>query len=136
MTALALTAVVVLAAAWLQDRRDKRHADERARLLEVAHTEREAMACRMHDERVAAANAQAQTTPDLTAFIALVENLCQRLQAPKAAITQHQMESAPLFAPPAVLPDDDEGYWQARGLTKEELADQVMKQELAERGTD
>lgn len=135
MAALTLTAVVLLAAVWLLDRRDKRHQDERARLLELMHTERKAMALRIHDERVAMENARAQATPDLQALVALVERMAQRLQAPEWAVQEHRFASTEgASTPQAVLPDDDQGWWEARqGASKEELAEQLWADELRAR---
>lgn len=133
MVEAASLTVVVLACLWLLDRREKRHQVTVERLLTAVHDERDAMAQRVHDERIQLENARAETSPDLAALIALVENLCQRVQAPREAVVQHQMESGPVFAPPAVLPDDDEGWFEAR-MPKEQLADLLTEQELEARG--
>lgn len=64
-------------------------------------------------------------------MVALADRLCQRLQAPQAAVLEHdELVRAPRsdeYAPPAVAPDDDEGYWESR----EKLAELLMEQETA-----
>jgi hypothetical protein len=37
--------------------------------------------------------------------------------------------------PPAVAFDDDEAYWESRGVSREALADALAEAELAQRGT-
>lgn len=74
--------------------------------------------------------AQRQATSD---YIALIDRLCQRLQAPGAAVLEHdervRERRGEEYAPAAVEPDDDEGYW----LSREKLADLSMKAEQDER---
>lgn len=128
----ALIAVVVVAA-WLLDRRDKRHQEERTRLLQLMLEERESMARRIHDERAEMEKARAQATPDLTAMVAMLDRMAQRLQAPEWAVQEHRFattEGAP--APqPAV---DDEGWWAAhQEIPKEQLAEQLWAEELRTR---
>ena len=64
-------------------------------------------------------------------FIALVDRLCQRVQAPSAAVLEHDEQVRERrsfeYAPPAVEPEDDEAYWMSR----DRLAEAVME---AERG--
>lgn len=64
-------------------------------------------------------------------FIALVDRMCQRLQAPAAAVLEHdervRAHRSPEYAPPAIEPEDDEAYWMSR----DRLAEAVME---AERG--
>jgi hypothetical protein len=66
-------------------------------------------------------------------FIALVDRLCQRLQAPGAAVLEHdetvRVRRPPEYAPPALEPEDDEGYWMSR----ENLAELAMQAEVDER---
>jgi hypothetical protein len=66
-------------------------------------------------------------------FIALVDRLCQRLQSPAAAVMEHdeavRARHSAEYAPPAVEPEDDAGYWMSR----EKLADYAMSTELDER---
>jgi hypothetical protein len=63
-------------------------------------------------------------------FIALVDRLCQRVQNPNAAVLEHdeavRARHPAEYAPPAVEPDDDEGYW----LSREKLAEYTMKAEV------
>lgn len=131
MTALPFIAVVVCAV-WLLDRRDKRHQAERTRLLQLMLDERESMARRIHDERVAMEAARAQVTPDLTAMVAMLDRMAQRLQAPEWAVQEHRFattEGAP--APQPAL--DDESWWAAQDVPKEELAEQLWAEELRTR---
>lgn len=62
-------------------------------------------------------------------FIALVDRLCQRLQAPGAAVLEHdeavRARHPEEYAPPAVEPDDDNAYW----MTREKLAEYAMSEE-------
>jgi hypothetical protein len=66
-------------------------------------------------------------------FIALVDRLCQRLQSPTAAVMEHdeavRARPGAEYAPPAIEPEDDEGYWMSR----EKLAEYAMNTELDER---
>lgn len=66
-------------------------------------------------------------------FIALVDRLCQRLQAPSAAVLEHDeqvRERHPFeYAPPAIEPEDDEAYWMSR----DRLAEAVMEAERGDR---
>lgn len=63
-------------------------------------------------------------------LIALTDRLCQRLQAPGAAVLEHdeavRAQRSEEYAPPAVEPDDDEGFWMSR----EKLAEYAMKAEV------
>jgi hypothetical protein len=63
-------------------------------------------------------------------LIALVDRLCQRVQAPQAAVLEHDERVRALrdeeYAPPAVPPDDDEAFWASR----DKLAELMMEQEL------
>lgn len=66
-------------------------------------------------------------------FIALVDRLCQRVQAPGAAVLEHDERvravRPPEYAPPALEPEDDEAYWMSR----EKLAEMAMEAERLER---
>lgn len=62
--------------------------------------------------------------PDLTQLIGLVDRLCQRVQAPDVAVTEHAM-SMPVG--PMPQPRPDQGY---EGL---DVFPEVSKEELAER---
>lgn len=65
--------------------------------------------------------------------IALVDRLCQRLQAPGAAILEHDEavrgRRDAEYAPPALDPEDDEAFW----LSREKLAERMMEAEVIER---
>lgn len=62
----------------------------------------------------------------------LIERLCQRIQAPEQAVTDHSVTQAAVMAQPvAVNPASDDDYWQAQGISKEALADMAMAQEIA-----
>lgn len=61
--------------------------------------------------------------------------LLQRIQAPSEAVFEHATREAPpvALAPPAF--DDDEEYWQARsGMTKEQLAEALAREEIERAG--
>jgi hypothetical protein len=64
---------------------------------------------------------------------AQIDRLCQRIQAPHAAILEHDEKvrerRSDEFAPPAIEPDDDDAYWMSR----DKLADMAMKAEMDER---
>lgn len=66
---------------------------------------------------------------------ALVDRLCQRLQAPGAAILEHDEAvrggRGAEYAPPALDPEDDEAFW----LSRERLAEAMMEAERVERAT-
>jgi hypothetical protein len=55
------------------------------------------------------------------------------LQAPGAAVLEHdeavRAPRPPEYAPPALEPEDDEGYWMSR----EKLAELAMQAEVDER---
>ena len=63
-------------------------------------------------------------------LVALIDRLCQRVQAPNAAVLEHDENVRALrdeeYAPPAVAPDDDDAYW----LSRDKLAEMAMAQEL------
>jgi hypothetical protein len=71
--------------------------------------------------------------PSLLELISLCDRLCQRLQAPQAAILEHDEQvrtpQGAEYAPPAVPPDDDEAFWMSR----ERLAEMTMAQETSGR---
>lgn len=62
----------------------------------------------------------------VTLQAAQVDRLCQRIQAPELAIAEHATHAIGEWAPPAVLPDDDAGHWEA----KEDLAQRLSDMEL------
>lgn len=72
--------------------------------------------------------------PTTQALIALCDRLCQRLQAPHAAILEHDEQVRALrddeYAPPAVPPDDDDAFWMSR----DKLAELAMEQETGGNG--
>jgi hypothetical protein len=72
---------------------------------------------------------QRRADANLLELIGLTDRLCQRLQAPQAAVLEHDEQVRALrgdeYAPPAVPPDDDEAYWASR----EKLAELLMAQE-------
>jgi hypothetical protein len=78
---------------------------------------------------------QQRRHPDATAveLIAVIDRLCQRVQAPAAAILEHdeavRSPRSEEYAPPAVAPEDDEGYWESR----DKLAELMMAEELSGR---
>jgi hypothetical protein len=84
-------------------------------------------------ERIA--QMQQRRHPDATAveLIAVIDRLCQRVQAPAAAILEHdeavRSPRSEEYAPPAVAPEDDEGYWESR----DKLAELMMAEELSGR---
>lgn len=70
--------------------------------------------------------------PDLEPLLRTITDLCQRLQAPGAAVLEHDervrpRQPGPQYAPPALEPDDDKAFWKSR----EELADYAMSEEVA-----
>ena len=66
--------------------------------------------------------------------IAQVDRLCQRLQAPGAAVLEHdeavRQRPPEDYAPPGLEPEDDDGYWASR----DKLAEYAMNEELAADG--
>jgi len=71
--------------------------------------------------------------PNQQALIDLCDRLCQRLQAPQAAVLEHdelvRSQRMEEYAPPAVPPDDDEAFWASR----EKLAEMMAEQETSGR---
>lgn len=67
--------------------------------------------------------------PDLAPLVKTIADLCQRLQAPGAAIVAYDEATRPHppqdYAPPAIEPDDDDAYW----LSREKLAEAAMRYE-------
>lgn len=60
-------------------------------------------------------------------MIALVDRMAQRLQAPSAAVLEHdERVRGPVLTPPGVPPDDDEAFWESRDA----LAETLMAQEV------
>lgn len=93
---------------------------------------------RDHDNRISEERDLASAERSATALeaahervehTALVERLLQRIQAPEAAVVEHTV-AQPFVSPPAVTPDDDMDFWEAR-LGKDELAEILMAQEQA-----
>jgi hypothetical protein len=70
-----------------------------------------------HQSTVIEAVARAGS-PDLCEMVQLVDRLCQRIQAPEAAVMEHASQG-PLYAPQHVPLDDDQAYQES----KEELAE-------------
>ena len=68
---------------------------------------------------------------DRDRLLATIDTLCQRVQAPELAVVDHQARQETLASPPAVGFDNDDEYWQATEMTKEQLAEQMMARELA-----
>lgn len=71
---------------------------------------------------------RANTHPDLEALIRLVENLCQRIQAPEQAVIDHSIASPEGPQPQFIGGDDDDAYW-AHQESKEELAERIEAEE-------
>lgn len=65
------------------------------------------------------------------ALLGTIHELCQRVQAPDLAVIDHQAKQGVIVNPPAVGFDDDEDYWEAAEMTKEQVAEQMMAHELA-----
>lgn len=102
---------------------------ERSRLIDAIRAERESMLHTLKEERTASAAGREQATASL---IALVNDLCQRVQAPEQAVLEHTARVVPAdHVPQAVNPEDDRSYWQAQGLTTEQLAELAFAEELA-----
>ena len=59
-------------------------------------------------------------------IIAMADRMARRLQAPQLAAIEQANEQSPLYAPPALIPDDDDAYWESR----EALADRAMREEV------
>jgi hypothetical protein len=60
-------------------------------------------------------------------LIGVIDRLTVRIQAPqRAAIEGLNEQVSALYAPPAVPPDDDDGYWESR----EELAERLARAEV------
>lgn len=69
----------------------------------------------------------AQASPDLVELIALVDRLCQRVQAPERAVFEHAVAAAeddPVVE--AVNMFDDRDYWES----KDALAQREFEEEL------
>ena len=120
MFALACLGALLLVL-WL-DRR------ERTRLVDVLRAERDSMFRTLKEERTASDVSREQAT---AALVALIADLCQRVQAPEQAVVDHTARTVPLETPEAVNPESDDSYWQAQGLTTEQLAELAYAEELA-----
>lgn len=59
-------------------------------------------------------------------IIDMADRMARRLQAPQLAAIEQANEESPLYAPPALIPDDDDAYWESR----EALADRAMREEV------
>ncbi len=90
----------------------------------------ERAAHREHTDRLMALTERAleQTNrphPDIAELVALTDRLCQRIQAPEAAVIEHQMQM-PLPPMPQVIDmDDDQAHWES----KEQMAEREMTEE-------
>lgn len=99
-------------------------------LLELADKDHQHTLTRVDNLIAAQHAALAQPHPDLDSLIRLVDRLCQRLQAPDHAIVEHQLNQPLPPSPPAVTIDDDQAFWEAQNLPKEQLAEDLMAEEL------
>jgi hypothetical protein len=66
------------------------------------------------------------SSPDLCEMTALVDRLCQRIQAPELATAQHHNLAEPMYAPQHVPIDDDAAYFES----KEDMAQRLADMEL------
>ena len=105
--------VVILALVVVLVVRERDHDNRISEERDLASHERSAQALEQARER--------------TEHTALVERLLQRIQAPETAVIEHTV-AQPFASPPAVTPDDDMDFWEAR-LGKDELAEILMAQE-------
>lgn len=62
-------------------------------------------------------------------YLAQFADLCQRIQAPSVAVTDHSIQAVVSPVPQAVGFDDDEGYWRS-SESKEQLAERMMREEV------
>jgi hypothetical protein len=74
-----------------------------------------------HQSTVIEAVARAGS-PDLCEMVALVDRLCQRIQAPEAAVMEHAAQGA-VYAPQHVPLDDDQQFFES----KEQLAERLQE---------
>lgn len=118
-------AALVAVLLWLRDRDHRQEIKTIHGLLELHDEDRQRW---MHQlNALAAAAHESEPHPDLSHVIRLVDRLCQRIQAPEAAVTEHAI-AQPLPPMPQVnLPDDDTAFWESQGfeLPKEELAQRL-----------
>lgn len=71
----------------------------------------------------------AQKNPDLEQLIALIDRQMQRIQAPAQAVMDHSVGlAAP--SPPAIPFDDDDAFNESRQMSKEDLAEHLMRAEV------
>lgn len=68
----------------------------------------------------------------LTSARAQLDRLCQRIQAPQAAVHEHATRHTQPTDTPVIPLDDDDAYWDAPP-SKEQLADDLMTAELEAR---
>lgn len=71
------------------------------------------------------ASIAASGSPDLCEMIAIVDRLCQRIQAPSVAVAEHNQATVGEFAPPAVSMFSDDEHHES----KEELAERLAAAE-------
>ena len=86
------------------------HRDSLERLM-VLHEQTTERLCRPH--------------PDLTELVALVDRLCQRIQAPEQAVVEHAMQMPLPPMPQVIEMDDDDRHFE----TKEQMAEREMDEE-------
>ena len=67
--------------------------------------------------------------------IALADRLARRIQAPQVAAVELANDTdtaSATYAPQALMPDDDQAYWESR----EQLAERAMREEVNAGGGD
>jgi hypothetical protein len=114
MTIALLVAVVVLVVVhqWSTDR------------MRTAHDRTIGGLLADHQEHIT--SLLAQKNPDLEQMISLVEELCQRIQAPEQAVIDHSFDGQQIQMPSVVAMDDDEAFHE----TKEQLAERLAMAEV------
>lgn len=129
MTALCITLGILLAVSVAAGCRIILAYEDRVdRLLESHQRAAERQEAAFAVERAHIEAARAKAAPDLTELVALIDRLCQRVQAPEQAVVEHAM-AQPLPPMPQVIEmDDDDAHWEA----KEQMAEREMMAELRE----
>lgn len=128
MTAIWVSVVWAVFLGGLLFAQARSHGRQLVRVLSLAETDR--VEQRERTERllslVEATQAHASKPhPDVAELVALVDRLCQRIQAPEQAVVEHAMAQPLPPLPMAIEMDDDEGHWES----KEQMAEREMAEE-------
>lgn len=119
--------VLIAGLVWMLDQRHTREVASIRGMSEQYAVERADHLARLDNLTSGVLARCEQPHPDLKELVGIVDRLCQRIQAPDAAVTEHAMAQPLPDMPQVVMPDDDRAWWESQGfqMPKEQLAEQL-----------